>query len=149
MRPNLKFNHVLVKRGLMNFGKLYGNMIGNPHPDMLYTQISLSLRVLLCHYRRCAVCPTTWSTCQRQFKGEEDLGPVGQLLSTLEIVEYDDEMDKPTGLAVADWKALQHVAPKFWQVHLHILGGCHSISLRGFLSPFCDILLQQRGPEIC
>ena len=78
---------------------------------MLYTQISLSLRVLLCHYRRCAANASSWATCQRRYKGEEDLGPIGELLGQIEF-EEEDAVEPELNV---DWNSLAVVTPEFWE----------------------------------
>ena len=91
--PSLQTTHLCVKQALVAFGKLYPQSIGAQVPDMLYSQISLSLRILMCHWRRCARQPATWTTCMKAYKGAMSLQAIAETLPKIELSDDDDESD--------------------------------------------------------
>ena len=89
--PGCKLTHKFVKESLEAFGKVNEAMIGTDLVDGLYNQISLSLRVLLSHFRRCARQESVWSRAQRRYKGCESLEPVSAIIQKIVVEEIDDE----------------------------------------------------------
>ena len=84
--PTLKFTHVYVRKGLQAFGRVYPSRIGSQYPDILYSSISLSLRVLLSHFRKCARHPECWQTAKNTYRGDGCLESVAEVLKTIKIV---------------------------------------------------------------
>ena len=64
--------------------------IGSQYPDILYSSISLSLRVLLSHFRKCARHPECWQTAKNTYKGDDSLESVTEVLKTIKIVPEKD-----------------------------------------------------------
>ena len=118
VKENLKFTHLGVKEGLQAFGKLHPASIGTDLVDGSYNQVSLSLRVLLSHYRRCTS-PEVWATAKRTYKGSMSLTPVEDIIKKL--VDSDDfeyALVPSTTSGDTQWVTLQSSAPRhaLWEV---------------------------------
>ena len=81
----MKIHHSTMKRALESMAKLHPKIVANStHPDILFGQISLSFRLVLFHYKKCAREAGAWQTCKNVYKGEKDLEPVFMVLSKIE-----------------------------------------------------------------
>ena len=90
--PTLKYKHCYCKEALKNFGKIYPSRVGSSLPSIFYNSASLSLRVVLHHYKLCSRKDEKWQTVCRKYKGNtEELDRVKSILEC--IVDPDDDDD--------------------------------------------------------
>ena len=119
VKTNLKFTHLQVKDALVAFGKLHPALIGTDLVDGLYNQRSLSLRILLSHYRRCTS-PDVWATAKRTYKGAGDLAPVEDIIKKLvDTDDFEHALVPYTSADSDNWDSLQASAPRhaLWEVN--------------------------------
>ena len=80
---------MVLKAGLTAFGNLHTHLRGvktEKEADTLYNEVSLSLRVLLYHYRKCKEYLSVWTTCRKVFKGPNShLQAISNLLDKIEL----------------------------------------------------------------
>ena len=94
MRPKLRLKHSYCKAALRLFGKVYPNRVGSPLADLLYNAISISFRVVLLHFRKCAKDSGRWKTACNTYKGDDDLQPVADILKcVVPSKEKPDNLD--------------------------------------------------------
>ena len=117
-----------MKTALTQFQKLHGHLVGaGGDEEGLFNQISLSTRILLCHFRRCSRSASTWVTCCNKARvGETELESIKEVLATIKAdvnhcphvnydappIDYEPEVD---------WAALVRERPpaEIFQVSLH------------------------------
>ena len=149
MWPTLKLKHSFVRPALVQFGQLYLSSLGGKG-DLIFNHLSLSLRVVIFHYRRCAYKPGVWDICQRAYKGKGDLNIVSDIFTKMEECAEDEDDDEerdaegdlraPESLALVPLSSEPHVPttnwlelsqqapiPELWQVRLHMNWGVSSI----------------------
>ena len=113
----------MMKQALVNFGKLHPGLVGTDMQEGLWNQASLSIRVLLSHFRKCAQHPEAWATAKRKLK-DANLEGVEAVLKKIPMVDDEGEEGaeqntrQPPVRARVDWMGLQQRAPivGFWQV---------------------------------
>ena len=92
--PALAIKHSEVKEAMVVFQKLYPQMISDDLPHgVIFNASSLSLRVLLYHFRLCAFKSGSWTRASSQYKGTGDLSQVSALLDRIEPESDDDDDD--------------------------------------------------------
>ena len=64
MEPTCAVNHVPLMTGFQNFAKLHPQSVGMAPKDheLFFGAASLGLRILMCHFRRCAESESAWTT---------------------------------------------------------------------------------------
>ena len=72
--PELKVKHLVLRSGLDNFARLHPQLVGvdvesTPELDSVLNHISLSMRILFCHFRRCRSHPAMWITALKVWRG--------------------------------------------------------------------------------
>ena len=116
VQPDLKFNHVPFKESLKVFAKLHPGLMGREAKlqDGLFNQCSLSVRVLLGFFKKCASSPTAWETAKRNYNFACNLNEVSKVLEKVKVTPKD----KAKFAKAVDWEQLQEEAPKlpFWEV---------------------------------
>ena len=104
--PTLYVKHSLFKEAMQSFQKLYPQMISDDLPaGVIINASSLSLRVLLYHFRKCAFVPDSWPRARAQYKGSGDIAAVETLLDRIEPEENEvDEGDDGAGPCIGHGK---------------------------------------------
>ena len=129
--PECKTKHLVMKSGLIQLYKIHPKVVACEDPKMrddLFGQISLSFRILLYHFKKCAEKKTNWQRCLGSYKENiEKLEPVVDILRKIKP-SIDDEQDEEEEEAEArvvevgsldpGWQALGDDAPvaAFWPV---------------------------------
>ena len=87
--------HLQAVAGLKTFCKLHPQSLGvaEKDRDMYYAALSLSLRVLLCHYRLCARDAEAWCTCRKSYMAGKKLFPDRKDGDLDEVSKLFDEID--------------------------------------------------------
>ena len=120
VKPSLGFNHVPFKESLKSFAKLHPGLVGvePPYQDGLFNQISLSVRLLLGFFKKCAAEPNSWEIAKRNFKGTGNLDVVAKVIAMVVVKVDKKQKDDQMKETETDWQMLQDSAPKlsFWQV---------------------------------
>ena len=124
VKPTLKFTHLTMRQALCSWAKLHPGSLGVESSrdviDGLYNQVSLSVRVLCHHFRRCAESTKVWATARRRFLAKDELEKVEGVLRMIKV--EDDELAMvPVNVEEStenDWWALQASAPnvELWEV---------------------------------
>ena len=130
VKPTLKFLHSTMKKSIRDFAKLHKNMMGPEASlqDAFCNQASLSIRVLLSHYVRCAKYANTWEVAERNYKGKDSLAEVHELVKKVVIVKKKDvvvarKKRASNDSSTTDKCTLQTLSAKapavaFWQVQV-------------------------------
>ena len=112
-----------MRQALGSWAKLHPGSLGvDPSRDVidgLYNQVSLSVRVLCHHFRRCAESSKVWATAKRRFPANDELEKVEGVLKKITIDEEEVAMVPVIQQAHEDdWWALQASAPslELWEV---------------------------------
>ena len=92
--PSCYLKHLFVMEALEAFAKIHESKIGTDLRQGLFLQISLSLRVLLLHFRQCAQDDGTWARAKRCYKGDKSLSPVEAIIEKIELPEEEPEDEK-------------------------------------------------------
>ena len=105
----------------MAFGKLHPGLVGTEVAlaDAFFNQASLSVRVLLSHFRRCGKKESVWDVAKRNYKGKEKLEPIQELLPKIHFERKKNATKVDISTGNVDWMAMQEKAPRveFWEVH--------------------------------
>ena len=122
-----RLTHLTVKNAILNLEKLHPNVISEAGDmkEPLISQISLSLRILLYHFRKCAMSQTAWARCLGSYRGTlKDLEPIVIVLKKIKpSFDPEEEPELPQRPAcitpVEDWMGMQALAPipGFWKVN--------------------------------
>ena len=100
------------------FGKLHPKLVG-VEPALqegFSNQASLSIRVLLAHFKKSREDEDVWACAARNFKGSEKLDAVKELIDKVVLVPKKKKKGKAA--KAQEWDDLQQQAPKlgFWEV---------------------------------
>ena len=119
--PHCHCTHVVVKAGLCQFGAAHKHLIGTgaDETDELFNRISLSMRILMNHYRRCKLFPQVWATCRNVYTGAADhLVDVGRVVQRVKSNEEVPREPSASELGTFDLRQLSQEAPTppFFQV---------------------------------
>ena len=95
-----RVTHLAMKTSLRNFEKLHAHLIGEDSEadrEQLFNAISLSWRILMCHFRRCRNSTVVWRTLQKTVVGTDiDLQPVAKILPHIDLcAEEEFDPEKP------------------------------------------------------
>ena len=109
-----------MKESLKTFAKLHPGLVGveGNLQGGLFTQISLSVRVLLQFYKKCAASSEAWEIAKRNYKGTCNLDAIPKVIEKVKLDPKEKKRLAGMGAADTDWKKLQASAPKlsFWKV---------------------------------
>ena len=121
-----RLTHLTVKNAIQNLEKLHPNVIQDAADmkEALYSQISLSFRILLYHFRKCAMSQHAWARCIGSYRGTlKDLEPIVVILRKIRP-SFDPEEEAEPGprpsyaSRLENLQDLQALAPTpgFWKV---------------------------------
>ena len=117
-----RLTHLTVKSAIQNLEKIHPNVIQDAADmkEALYSQISLSFRILLYHFRKCAMSQHAWARCIGSYRGTlKDLEPIVEILRksrpSFDPEEEPEPSPRPVYATRLDAQALAPI-PGFWQV---------------------------------